>query len=352
MAWIRMQWFGFFGCIALIDAVRYVFGSVVAGSTISLALFLAPEPVSSALVATLPLVSFALSRGAKKRIGHSGAKKPVSRVDLLLMIRSVLVFVLACSFMAGIANVGDSVKGNVGGAAGMSLAYLAMALASLLIIYMVVECKKVPSVSILWKSVLVYILVYFFGVDILANVAWGFEVLNGSLLVVRSIAVSAMMVLLANVCLYLKQNPYFVFSAGFSIWSLGVSGSTLLCMMIMDNSVLSAATALAVMLVVILVPQVKDFGETRLLGDLTRKNALMVDMRRKCAAIAKRYKLSPREEEVMEYMCKGRSRPYIAEAMMLSENTIASHAKNIYTKIGVHSKQELIDMVESILEDG
>ena len=31
---------------------------------------------------------------------------------------------------------------------------------------------------------------------------------------------------------------------------------------------------------------------------------------------------------------------------MLSENTVRSHVRRIYNKLGVHSKQELLDLVE------
>lgn len=43
----------------------------------------------------------------------------------------------------------------------------------------------------------------------------------------------------------------------------------------------------------------------------------------------------------------GRSQPYIREELMLSKNTVSSHVQHIYVKLGVHSKQELIDAVEA-----
>ena len=45
-------------------------------------------------------------------------------------------------------------------------------------------------------------------------------------------------------------------------------------------------------------------------------------------------------------LCQGRTRAYIAETLYLSENTVRGHVKRIYTKLDVHSKQELIDLVE------
>ena len=44
-------------------------------------------------------------------------------------------------------------------------------------------------------------------------------------------------------------------------------------------------------------------------------------------------------------LAKGRSKPYITEALCLSENTVRIYTKRIYAKTGVHSKQELQDLL-------
>lgn len=56
--------------------------------------------------------------------------------------------------------------------------------------------------------------------------------------------------------------------------------------------------------------------------------------------------LSRREAEVFALVARGRSIPYIAEALTISENTVRSHVRRIYDKLGVHSKQEVLDLVE------
>lgn len=67
-----------------------------------------------------------------------------------------------------------------------------------------------------------------------------------------------------------------------------------------------------------------------------------------CATAVERYGLSPREADVLELLARGRDVPYIAEELVISKNTVRSHTKNIFAKTGVHSRQELIDLVESI----
>ena len=57
--------------------------------------------------------------------------------------------------------------------------------------------------------------------------------------------------------------------------------------------------------------------------------------------------LSPRETDVLVAFAHGRNVAYLAEQLCLSTNTIRSHSKTLYTKLGVHNKQELIDLVDA-----
>ena len=73
------------------------------------------------------------------------------------------------------------------------------------------------------------------------------------------------------------------------------------------------------------------------------RNAASVDER--FAALASRFTLSEREVEVARLLCMGRTKRYIAETLFLSEDTVRWHSKQLYRKLDVHSKQELIDLV-------
>nr|WP_301290051.1 helix-turn-helix transcriptional regulator [Adlercreutzia equolifaciens] len=61
--------------------------------------------------------------------------------------------------------------------------------------------------------------------------------------------------------------------------------------------------------------------------------------------IAREAGLTPREAEVFALLAQGRSIPYIRDELIISRETAATHAKHIYAKLGVHSRQELIDLV-------
>ncbi|MEG1561956.1 MAG: helix-turn-helix transcriptional regulator [Raoultibacter sp.] len=62
--------------------------------------------------------------------------------------------------------------------------------------------------------------------------------------------------------------------------------------------------------------------------------------------LAKQASLTRREEEIFSYLARGRSAKYIAEQLVISENTVWAHIKNIYAKLGIHTKQELMNKVD------
>lgn len=67
---------------------------------------------------------------------------------------------------------------------------------------------------------------------------------------------------------------------------------------------------------------------------------------RNCNAIAAISMLTPREKDVLLLLSKGNNAKSISDKLCISQGTAKTHVKHIYGKLGVHSQQELIDMVE------
>ena len=65
-----------------------------------------------------------------------------------------------------------------------------------------------------------------------------------------------------------------------------------------------------------------------------------------CAELAAQAGLSAREFEVLRLLARGHGRAYIRDELVISKNTIATHARHIYQKTGAHSQQELIVLVQ------
>jgi two-component system NarL family response regulator len=52
--------------------------------------------------------------------------------------------------------------------------------------------------------------------------------------------------------------------------------------------------------------------------------------------------LSPREMDVLRLACRGRSNKEMAAAMFISEETVKSHMKSLFTKLNVHDRTEAV----------
>lgn len=55
-------------------------------------------------------------------------------------------------------------------------------------------------------------------------------------------------------------------------------------------------------------------------------------------------KLTPRQSQVVEAFTEGRSYKMVAAKLLITEETVRDHIKNIYKKLSIHSKSELIAM--------
>lgn len=73
---------------------------------------------------------------------------------------------------------------------------------------------------------------------------------------------------------------------------------------------------------------------------------------RTCEKLSEKYKLSPRQKEIFFLLAKGRNVQFIKDKLVLSTPTVKSHVYSVYQKMGVHSHQELIDLVESEVKTG
>lgn len=68
---------------------------------------------------------------------------------------------------------------------------------------------------------------------------------------------------------------------------------------------------------------------------------------RRCAEVAESASLSSREQEIMALLSQGKSVNSIAEELGISVNTVRTHNKNLYKKLGVHTKGDLLELLVS-----
>ena len=63
-------------------------------------------------------------------------------------------------------------------------------------------------------------------------------------------------------------------------------------------------------------------------------------------ALISSYSLSTRQAEVFELLARGRNSEYISKKFYISRSTTKAHINAIYKRLGVHSQQELINLVD------
>lgn len=110
---------------------------------------------------------------------------------------------------------------------------------------------------------------------------------------------------------------------------------------------LSMALICILAIAMLFVPQKDLAGQVPRLSEADSADQSLA---RACLEMQRRYGLSDREAEVAALLAKGRSRPYIRERLFISTNTVATHIKHIYQKLDVHSKEELMDMANDLME--
>ena len=64
------------------------------------------------------------------------------------------------------------------------------------------------------------------------------------------------------------------------------------------------------------------------------------------AEICSEFRLTPRESEILQYLALGKSAKHIAEHCFVSPETVRSHTKRIYVKMGLHSRDGLMSLLD------
>ena len=64
--------------------------------------------------------------------------------------------------------------------------------------------------------------------------------------------------------------------------------------------------------------------------------------------LANGYALTKREREILQYLSLGYGSVYISKTLFISDNTARTHIRNIYRKLDVSSREELLSLVNGM----
>lgn len=151
-----------------------------------------------------------------------------------------------------------------------------------------------------------------------------------------------------------SSPAYATFCIGWGLYSLMVGFGNILFMAAgsvvgkLDGPILGVMSVLTVLMFFFF--NMDDKIDISFFGSPTTARSaslvIPVTLEAHCKELGLQKGLTDRETEIMVLLCKARSKRYIAEELMLSENTVKTYAKTLYAKLEVHSRQELLTLVE------
>jgi DNA-binding CsgD family transcriptional regulator len=150
------------------------------------------------------------------------------------------------------------------------------------------------------------------------------------------------------------------------IGAIVYSGVTILWVVFFEGAFFNPALVLAACYILILLvavhprilsrreraraTRIEELNEYTLTGEPpipleTSGAAVAQTLHKRCELLGETYGLSPRETEALFFLAQGKSKPAITEAMVLSDGTVKTHIMHVFTKMQVHSRQEIVDLV-------
>lgn len=166
-------------------------------------------------------------------------------------------------------------------------------------------------------------------------------------------------IMLSDLAYRSTLSPFKIFGIGQAACSLGLALGALMGrvaeasgMSITANSLaLSGILVFALIVMYTLILTERDISRLIAKPSHKSKEAQMVDEIRtrthdRCEALAARHGLGERATEVLVLYSRGRSRSRIEQELYISKGTVNFHLRNIYLALGVHSRQELLDLLD------
>lgn len=347
--------------LALLDLSRFqMWVAVAVGFLAALApvtlLADAPAFAWALLHLVLPIIAFGLVlKGAQPLFERAGQGEPPAEVAIMrpatfLPLASQL---FACLFLFHLA-FGFSLRYDEALRLPFADALLAIPLAAF-VLYLVFS-RKSPNDDVLARVSVVCVIAGFFVVTSDNRAA----LLSSNVLLSAGNTLFDMVawVVLAEIANRNRAAALAVFSWGRGVCALGsIAGAALgvWCNSLIATSpdlleFVSGAMLVAVAAYALLGLRTFSFSETVEHVDTGEGPAAAASpegvFEARCAQVIEQYGLSKREGEVFRMLARGRDRAYVQEQLVISRNTVKAHVRHIYEKLGVHSHQDLIDLVQ------
>lgn len=364
LAWCYMNCAAFYSRLEESEALVAVMASFALAAVVSYPLSLIPLNVACLVVSPLPILCLWWCRRGMddaERIGRPHMIAPLAREDCPPKARretKALAMYAATFFLFGVALGGWRLSVLVSHDDlfwGLADALLNAALPLMVLaLLLLVRGRANESQALLGQIGLVLVMLF------LAVIAgsggegvapWAAVVSDA----VRKMTSALLFGVLVVAACRLPWHPMAVFGLGWSVYPLSTGLTQILAEGLGgDGGVASLPIPTIMFLLVVAVTTllaVAGFQEVRNARtegrEMAERAADLLPLSPEAELLCRNAGATNREIEVVRYLYRGWSRPYIAEKLLLSENTVRTYAKQAYRKLGVHSKSELIDLLNN-----
>ena len=327
----------------------YLAGACAVGAALYVAAHLLPDGVAQALAVALPLASVACLAAGRFFEGGEHAVRPVSEHGKAIFARA-LVAVLLVGFAEGSVRAVFQSEGVVFDPGAYQWVVFAAALTAAVLIICVARFRPGRDSIGRVNYVIMLVIVFLF---LLAPVVFGL----GYAADVTTMTCFFLFYLfvwtaLLQIVSFYRLRVRSAFGAGLGVAYLGCwVGShvgTNLAPLAAANYRVQIAFALGcavlVLVAMLFVANERTFVELLNADDESPTTPRRFALR--CDRVAQLYGLTPKETEVMTLVAKGRSVQRIQEALGVTASTVNTHVNHIYRKLDVHSRQEMLDLLE------
>lgn len=325
--------------------------SCIAAAVVSFVIGTMEEPYAIIATSLLPAVSFgcvvlSLKSVPREKSRPTGIRFPLPWKLLLLMALAGFMSGLAGSLLPSAEGTGAIHRVMATGLAGIVILAMVFVrrercdvrfLAKIGLPVGIVALAFIPFAGPVWAYAvsflikLAYVWFTFFVLLMLAHIAYRFEVPSLRLFAIaRATSEAAMFI---GVSLRREIQRTELASSDLFLYAIAIGGIVLLliCTLIwMSERSVNA-----------------DWGASGIsLEDSVHVPGPREQLITRCEQLAREYGLTAREAEILGLIAQGKSRMKIEQELFLSQNTVKTHARHLYAKLGVHSKEDVCDLFE------
>ncbi len=360
-AWCFLSWFNVCCATGRRDAVAYLLLSFGAMALCRLVLSLVPPVTVSALISLSSLTLVVLTPFAERvaRSREANGQQALSATDAQpgYSVRQkafVIVELALYSFVLGLMSPASSESQSLTPA--LVLNYL-LRIVFVLVLFAWVSLHDRKEVAHLAQAAFCCTVVVVLALALLGGSA---SIVAAALLsFARSVVLVLLTVVSVEIAASQRLHPFAVFGVGRATYEAAVLGGTLLTHAL-PQDLAPVATSLNVIFFVVAcfllligtrtIKTVAHMGGTDAAGNKSPETPDGLRSGEKewkgtISRLASEHGLTARETEILDLLCRGRGKAHIAETLSISENTVRHHSKNIYAKLGVHSREELMDLL-------